>query len=221
MIMLAKKNMRNSLTGIAYDKIKSAICDGLIRQGDLLSENQIALDLGMSRTPVREALRMLVSEDIVEIRNGIGIYVKMLSTRDIRDIFEVRYALEPIAAASAIYEITNEEIDDLERRFLSLLEDYRRGVMPKPREFSHLDWEVHEMLVKHCRNNYVQNIMESINFSIKRFQLLSYEALNDIEKSTEQHMGILSIIRKHDIEELTKALRDHISWSAKLLLERM
>lgn len=220
-MMQAKKNMRGSLTAIAYEKIKSAICDGIIHQGDLLSENQIALDFGMSRTPVREALRMLASEDIVEIKNGIGIYVKTLSPRDIKDIFAVRHALETMAASTAIHEISSEEIEDLENRFMLLLEDYRRGVMPEPRVFSNLDWELHELLVERCRNNYVKSIMRSIHFSIKRCQLLSFEALNDIGESTEQHLGILAQIRKRDIEGLTKALSDHLAWSASLLLERM
>lgn len=219
--MHAKKNMRSSLAIAAYEKIKSAICEGIIHQGDLLSENQIAIDLGMSRTPVREALRMLVSEDIVEIKNGIGIYVKTLSPRDVKDVFAVRNALETLAATTAIYEITNEEIDNLEQRFMLLLENYRRGVMPEPHSFSNLDWELHNLLVDRCRNNYVKSIMRSIHFTIKRCQLLSFEALNDIGESTEHHLEILSQIRKRDIEALTKALNDHIIWSANVLLDRM
>ena len=219
--MIVKKNQQASLANTAYEEIKSAIYDGHIRQGDLLSENQIALDLGMSRTPVREALRMLASEGIVEIKNGIGIYIRTLSPRDIKDIFEVRLALETLAATTAIYEIRIEEIEDLERRFMLLLESYRNDVLPEPHSFSKLDWELHELLLERCRNNYVKNIMRSIHFSIKRCQVLSFEALNNFEESTELHLKILAQLRNRDLDALTKELQEHLIWSENLLLEKM
>ena len=69
-----KKGSTRNRTEIAYDKIKDSICSGAIRPGDILSESQIAAELEMSRTPVREALRILASEDLVVIKNGIGAY---------------------------------------------------------------------------------------------------------------------------------------------------
>ena len=87
--MLESKN-KVSLSESAYNQIKDAICSGKVVPGDILSESQTAAQLGMSRTPVREELRTLASEGFVEIRNGIGAYVKPLSSKDMEDLYEVR-----------------------------------------------------------------------------------------------------------------------------------
>ncbi len=91
--MLVAKHKVN-LSEIAYDEIKDAICKGKVMPEDILSESQLASQLGMSRTPVREALRMLATEDFVEVKNGIGAYVKPLSSKDMEDLYEVRCLLE-------------------------------------------------------------------------------------------------------------------------------
>lgn len=219
--MQSKKNVGSNLTNVAYEAIKDAIIDGKIREGDLLSENQIALKLGMSRTPVREALRMLVSEDIVEIKNNIGTYVRTFSRRDIEDIFEVRIALETIAAKTAVYEISEVEIDELERNFLTFLENSKNGIIIDRKEFINNDWKLHELLVERSRNLYVKNIIKSIHFSIKRFQFISFEMLNDVEESTAQHLNIIHYLRKRDPVGLAKALNEHIVFSENLILDRL
>ena len=136
--MLESKN-KVSLSESAYNQIKDAICSGKVVPGDILSESQTAAQLGMSRTPVREALRTLASEGFVEIRNGIGAYVKPLSSKDMEDLYEVRCLLEVQAIKTSIYRITNDEIDAFERHFQALLDACERGEHPGQGEFSELD----------------------------------------------------------------------------------
>ena len=119
-----------TLSEQAYNQIKDAICQGSVAPGDILSENQIAQQLGMSRTPVREALRALASEGFVEIRNGIGAYVKPLSSKDMEDLYEVRCLLEMQAIKTSIYRISNDEIDDLTRRFQAIYDACEQGDSP-------------------------------------------------------------------------------------------
>ena len=124
--MLEAKHKVN-LSEKAYDEIKDAICKGKVMPGDILSESQLASQLGMSRTPVREALRMLATENFVEVKNGIGAYVKPLSSKDMEDLYEVRCLLEVQAIKTSIYRITNDEIDAFERHFQALLDACERG----------------------------------------------------------------------------------------------
>ena len=212
------RSSKRTLAEVAYEKIKEAICEGRIASGDLLSENQLAQDLGMSRTPIREALRALASEDWLEIKNGVGAYVKPLSAKDIHDLYEVRCLLEVQAAKTSVYRITTEEIDRLEERFRQLLE--RTGSQdrePDPREFSELDWELHELIVERCQNNYIKSIMRNNTASMKCYQALSFEALHDLRESTLQHLNILSLLRQRDSEALTAALKQHLEWAAAFL----
>ena len=203
---------RANLSEVAYNQIKDALCEGEIMPGDILSESRLAQQLGMSRTPVREALRALASEGWLEIKNGVGAYVKPLSTKDMEDLYEVRCLLEAQAVRTAVYHIANEEIDALERKFQTLLDNFDRGNPPDAREFSALDWELHELIVERCQNRYIKEIMRSNTSNMKRYQFLSAEALNDVRESTRQHLKILALLRGRNVEELSGALREHLEW---------
>ena len=201
----------------AYNQIKDAICQGSVAPGDILSENQIAQQLGMSRTPVREALRALASEGFVEIRNGIGAYVKPLSSKDMEDLYEVRCLLEMQAIKTSIYRISNDEIDDLTRRFQAIYDACEQGDSPAQGEFSELDWELHSLLVDRCTNNYIKEIVAGNNSNLRRYQSLSVNVLGDVHESARQHLEILRVLRSRDLDKLEEVLHAHLMWSANLL----
>lgn len=217
--MIVSKRKKN-LSEVAYQQIKDALCSGKIRPGEILSESQLAESLGMSRTPVREAIRALASEDWLEIHNGIGAYVKPLSSKDIEDLYEIRTLLEIQAAKTAIRHITNEDIDSLEQRFHEALADYKQNRNIDLRRFSDLDWEMHQLLVDRCQNNYIKNIMQTNSSNIRRYQSTSAEVLNDIEESILQHLDLLVLIRSRDLDSLLPALQRHLEWSSSLASQR-
>ena len=206
-----------TLSEQAYNQIKDAICQGSVAPGDILSENQIAQQLGMSRTPVREALRALASEGFVEIRNGIGAYVKPLSSKDMEDLYEVRCLLEMQAIKTSIYLISNDEIDDLTRRFQAIYDACEQGDSPAQGEFSELDWELHSLLVDRCTNNYIKEIVAGNNSNLRRYQSLSVNVLGDVHESARQHLEILRVLRSRDLDKLEEVLHAHLMWSANLL----
>ena len=210
-------NRQPTLSEQAYNQIKDAICQGSVAPGDILSENQIAQQLGMSRTPVREALRALASEGFVEIRNGIGAYVKPLSSKDMEDLYEVRCLLEMQAIKTSIYRISNDEIDDLTRRFQAIYDACEQGDSPAQGEFSELDWELHSLLVDRCTNNYIKEIVAGNNSNLRRYQSLSVNVLGDVHESARQHLEILRVLRSRDLDKLEEVLHAHLMWSANLL----
>lgn len=206
-----------TLSERAYDEIKNAICDGTIAAGTLLSENALAQHLGMSRTPVREAMRALESEGWLDIRSGIGAYVRPLSSKDIEDLYEVRCLLEVQAARTSIFHITDEEINDFEARFQSLLNAVQTSSHPDLALFSSLDWELHELIVGRCQNTYIKSIMHSNMANMKRYLSLSAEALNDLHESTLQHLHLLHLIRRRDVSAFCSALDSHLKWASSFL----
>jgi len=214
---MGKISRKASLSDTAYNEIKDALCEGRIIPGDILSESQLAADMGMSRTPVREALRALASEGWLEIKNGVGAFVKSISTKDMEDLYEIRCLLETQAARTAVFHITNEEIDVLEARFTCLLNNCRAGITPDPKVFSDLDWELHNLIIQRCQNNYIKSIMETNNSNMKRYQYLSVEAFNDIQESTLQHLHILELLRSRSPDGLAQALQEHLQWAAAFL----
>jgi DNA-binding GntR family transcriptional regulator len=218
--MPKKTEKPRSLAYAAYETIREQIFNNTFRQGELLSESALSQELGMSRTPVREALRMLASENLVEVRNGVGIFIKPITLQDIHDLFEVRCALEMLAAKTAIYQISVEEADALSAQFTDLIQRQTNGPIPDPKEFVALDWKLHELLVERSGNEYVKSIVRNIHSNVRRYLEMSFLSFNDATTSAQEHLQILALIRARNRDGLSAALNQHLQWSAGFLLHR-
>ncbi len=214
-LMDMKKNKVRNLTNIAYDTIKHSIYNNEIKPGDYLSENIIAQTLGMSRTPIREALRILASEGLIEIHNGVGVFVKHVTIKEIYELFEVRAALECAALQSFLDNIAEDEINQMEREWLALMSRIKSDGEISIDAISEQDFKLHTLIVDKCNNTYLKDIMKSIRLKISRYQLLSAKALGNEAETINQHLEILHVIREKDIEKLTKLLMVHIKEAAE------
>ena len=201
------------MSDIAYNSLKKLILQNRLVPGDLLSENLIAKNLGMSRTPVREALRMLSQEGVIEVIQGVGARVKEISSRDIDDLFEIRKSMEILAIKTAVFNFSEEEISKFKDDFNSLKrrEDLKEKTIIE--EFTIIDRKFHNAIIEKSNNKYVKKIMEAINFNIQRYIGMSVLALGDINRSIEQHFELLDLIGKRDVEKLLPSLENHINWS--------
>lgn len=205
-----KKNEIKNLTSIAYETIKNSIINNEIKPGDRLSETIIAETLGMSRTPIREAIKILQSEDLVEVHNGVGIFVKHVTIKDIYELFEVRAALECTALRSAMENITECEINHIEEKWIDLKNRADLGEEIDLDKIAHLDSELHSLIVKKCNNSYLIDIMSSIKLKVLRFQRMSAKSLGNEKDTISQHMEILKGMKERDINKLSEVLRIHI-----------
>ena len=197
----------------AYQELRDAIISGAIPSGTLLSEQQIARQLNVSRTPVREALAILEDQGLVEVRRGVGAFVRPLSYQDICHIFEVRLSLEVLAVRSALYHITPADIQELRESFLDLLDRYENHREVSPQEFTQMDFRLHDLIVDRCENPYVRRFMATVHANVKRLQVLSCSRLGDRRESTQQHLELLQLLEQRNLPALEEALRKHITWS--------
>lgn len=214
------KNGGGSLSKQAYNAIRKRIFDNDIKPGELISESILAEELGISRTPVREAIRMLVSEDIVESRDGIGTIVKMLSFKEIKDIFEVRKALEVIAAKTSINNIRESEIIELLNEYLEINSKYQAGEAIE-KEIAEIDMRVHNLIVSNCDNNYVKNLFDGIGLKIKLYQYSTYVSFDSNAESILQHMEILELLKDKELDKLIISINKHLDWSLNWYLEAL
>lgn len=212
------KKEKPSFVQTAYDGIKRLILEEEIEPGTLLSENQLAEYLNMSRTPIREAIRRLQAEGLLEVRKGLGTFLKPLTLKDVKNIYEVRRALELIACESSIEQITNEEIEDVRSSLTSLLKRHAEGEEIGHMEFSDLDGQIHDLLVRKSNNGYIKLLMDQIYFNVDRYRVISFHVSLDLEESTKQHLDLLDCLAKRDLEKLQAQLDAHLKWSLKLLL---
>ncbi len=218
---IKSKMKKKSLTDVAYEKIKELILDEEIEAGEAVSENQLAEYLQMSRTPIREAIRRLEADGILVSRQGYGTILKMLTMKDIEDIFEVREAMELIAAETAIRNITDEEIQELKKSLLNLLERFHRGEEIGRREFTKIDGQIHDLIVRRSDNEYVKVLMERIYFNVDRYRCISYKVSLDLEESTGQHLDLLQCMEERDKEKFMEHLKKHIRWSLNIVREHV
>ncbi|MEG2870173.1 MAG: GntR family transcriptional regulator, partial [Clostridium sp.] len=216
---IVDKNKKVNYTELAYDAIKKLIMDEEIKQDDLIGENQIAEYLNMSRTPVREAIRRLEAEGVLYAKQGLGTFLCRLSLKDIKDVFEVREALEIIASRTAIRDITDEEAQKLRSEFLELLERHVRGEKIDRMEFSEMDGKIHNLIINSAENEYVKLLLDQINFKVNRYRMISFKVSLDLEESTRQHLDLLDCILERNEEKFTEHIRAHIRWSLKILQE--
>lgn len=205
---------KSNLSRQAYEQIKEAIVWAKFKPGECLSENMLARVMDMSRTPVREALKELAREGLVEILPGRGAFVKGISLKDLKDIYELRGVLECLAAQTAIKNITDAEIARAREEWLAVLADHKREEVSWER-ISILDNQFHNMIINKSDNLLLQEFMLLVNQKILLYQRLSAQASGDVEGTVRQHLEIIDLFKARDIEKLIPTLAGHIETAAK------
>lgn len=203
---------RKKLSQVAYEKIRAAILSNDYPQGTMLAEKQLCQLLGMSRTPIRQAIQMLADEGLLEVRDGVGTFVRGFSSKDIQDAYELRRVLEVLAIQTAAARFTDEELDELERLFRDMLDRLEHGGALSVDEYAATDWKLHDMIIRKCDNRYVKNAMGNIEATLKRYQGLSVRSMADAGVSLREHLDILEGIRRGDRERLTRLLEQHVHY---------
>ena len=211
------KENTNNLVKYVYNSLREDLIKNRIRAGDFLSANSIAKEYKVSRTPVREALKILENDDVVKIIDGVGAQVKTISLDEIRNIFEVRKALEKIAAKTAIYNISIEELILLEEQIKKLANGFDE--YNKPVDAFHAKHNrIHSLIIERCNNSYVKKIMGSIDLKISMFKHLSVHTEEKVMESSIQHLKILRLIKERDIKNLEEEIDKHLEWTLNCLL---
>lgn len=212
---------KTSLEQTAYDAIKKMILEGQIRPGELLSENLISEYLNMSRTPVREAVRRLQAERIVEFRKGQGTYLRCLTWKELQDICEVRMGLELKACQTAAERIREEEIRELQREFHALRQEYLERLEPdaqfNPEVFHALEHRLHELILKGSDNQYIRKLMEQINLSVCQYDALLANLPSAREEYLRYYMEITDCLAGRNCAQLKTIMRKHLRWSMEML----
>ena len=144
------------LREVVCETLRDAIRKGVLAPGERLMEIQLAEELGVSRTPVREAIRKLELEGYVIMMPRRGTYVANLSIRDVNEVFEIRTSLDSLASGLAAERITDEELEHLQRLLVSIGEYIEEGDMDKIVE---TDMEFHDLLYQASRNSRLVGII--------------------------------------------------------------
>ncbi len=203
-------NSKTKKNVIAYEKIKNMIINNELKSGEIISENQLAATLHMSRTPIREAIKSLSSEDLVEVHRGIGIQIKHVTLREIHEIYPLRYVLESYAIQQAAERLRPEEIDHMEQLWLALRQKVCNNQPYTTQEILDLDEKTHGMFIDHAGNETLKQLISTLKLKIHRFQMISTTMANNDLRTIDQHLELLDAIRDKKISEACHLLESHL-----------
>ena len=206
------------LREVVCESLREAIRSGTLKPGERLMEIQLAEQLGVSRTPVREAIRKLELEGYVIMMPRRGTYVANMSMSDISDIFEIRSALESLSNGLAAKRITPDELEHLQNLLVMLKPYVEQMDMEKIVE---LDIEFHDLLYHASRNKRLVGIISNLRDQLTRFRTLSMSYPGRLEATMEEHKSIVDAIAAGDSEAARQAAEKHMENSESTLLKAM
>jgi DNA-binding GntR family transcriptional regulator len=198
---------RKSLGEHVFDNLKQAIIRGNIAPGEWLVESHIAQMLGMSRTPVREAIHKLEREGLIERQPRGGFTVLGLDREDIEETFGIRSVLEGYAAKLATVKHQSNELKALEEKieeFQICLKKRQLDLLPK------INTEFHDLLYALSKSPRLIHMINALRDQIFRFRQLILKDDKLAHISNEDHIRMLNFMRKRDAEGVERLVRDHI-----------
>lgn len=206
---LSKINLNDykPLREVIFNTLREAIIVGELRPGERLMEVQLAEKMGVSRTPVREAIRKLELEGLVSMLPRKGAHVAELSVKDIIDVLEVRASLDGLASALSASRITDEELKELRHiynQFLSYSEkDNLQGIIKK-------DVEFHEVIYRSSRNEKLIQISNNLREQVQRFRVIYLKDSSSSKDVAREHQDILDAIAARDPDAAQRVAQKHI-----------
>lgn len=209
------KKASNSLSMSVFKKLESGILDGEIKPGENLTEIRLSSDLGVSRTPVREALRMLEQKKLVQITPNKGAIVLGINEKDLDDIYTIRMHIEGLGSRWAAKKITEKQIQSL-KEIVELQEFYM--MKNALEQINELDAQFHEKIYEYSDSRTLQNMLSDLHHMIQRYRKISFNSKGRTEKAIQEHRKILEAIISHDEEAAEKLTIDHISNAKENLL---
>jgi DNA-binding GntR family transcriptional regulator len=204
------------LREIVFESLREAIINGILEPGERLMEIQLAEEMGVSRTPVREAIRKLELEGFVVMIPRKGAYVAGISMKDIADVFEIRAALESLAAGLAAERITEEELEQLER---TLVRNSEVTEINNLDALVDIDTDFHDVLYKASRNVRLVQIISNLREQIQRFRKASLSHPGRMKDALEEHKKMVEAISERNVELAQNLARDHIENAENSMLD--
>lgn len=187
-----------------YDYLLEAIVSNKIPPGTPIVESEIASELQMSRTPIREALKELEAEGLVSRYPSRGTVVSEITPYDVEEIFTLRITLEVLALQLAWEKIPVDELNKVEELFLKLNEHSSKE------ELHQADKSLHALIIDRAGNRRLKQILNQLNSQIERFRRVAAMEPSRMKRSKQEHLEIIQFIRNKDLHACQESLRKHL-----------
>ena len=214
--LLVEKLSYSTLSEMVYERIRDGILNRKYRNGGKMNQKELAIALGVSITPVRDALRRLAHEGLIEVVPRSSTKVLAPTPSDIRETYEVRKVLEEYAVGCACSKMGDRELEEFSRLFTSAEDRFRYGDVSA---FIESDRCFHETIANACGNSKVAQFLGMIQIRCDIFRCYCASAFEtSVSKSMHAHRLILEALRRRDADEARKAMVNHIDEALEVVL---
>ena len=206
-----------SLADRVFEKLESDIVQGVYPRGEIVTELKLAEQLGVSRTPIREALRRLEQEHLIE-DTGKGSLILGISEENLLDIMDIRIHVEPMASYYAAKNINKEAIDELTH--IMDLQDFYFS----KHDVEHLrqeDEDFHDALCRHCKRTVIMDTLVPLHRKTRRYRKISIENHERQARSIEEHWAICRAVIAGDADLAASLTAEHVKKAKANMIERI
>lgn len=195
------------LRDVVFNTLRQAILKGELEPGERLMEIQLADRLGVSRTPIREAIRKLELEGLVVMIPRKGAEVARITEKDLKDVLEVRCALEELAVELACKKIMPSEIEELKKNVM----EFKKTMQGKDvTALAEKDVAFHDIIFEATGNGRLIQILNNLREQMYRYRVEYLKDTNTHEKLVTEHEAIIQDLEEGKVEEAKKNIDDHI-----------
>ncbi len=206
---------QRSTPDLIADTLREAILRGIFQPGQSLRQDEIAVQFGVSRIPIREALRQLEAEGLVTLHLNRGATVSVLSAAEIQELCEIRTALETTALQLAIPQLTESDLEKATVLLEATNQTADAGLWVK------LNWEFHATLYTPAARPRLLTMLKTLHVNIDRYVRLQMEKMNYLEHSQKEHYQLLAACRQQDAQAAVMILERHINAVREKLVEHL
>lgn len=205
-----------SLADQVFERLETDIITGVYPRGEVLTELKLVENLGVSRTPIREALRRLEQERLIE-DTPRGTMVLGITVDDLIDIMEIRQNIEGLAAYHATKNITPEELEEL--RQINELQDFYYAKQDLER-LRQMDDRFHVAIYELCKRHVICDTLKPLHRKTQRYRRLSIGNNQRLTESIQEHKNIFAAIASGDADLASKLITEHICNAKEHMIER-
>ena len=205
-----------SLADQVFERLEADILSGRYKRGETITELQLCSELGVSRTPVREALRRLYQEHLVA-DNGKTTVVLGISIQDLRDMFEIRVRIEGLAVRGFIEHCTPETLRELREAI-----DFQQFYLSKSDadHLKSLDGRFHDIIYDHCGSQVLRDTLEPLHNKVQKYRMASLSKQERAERSVAEHEAIYQAIVQRDADLADRLLTEHVRNALTSIMEK-
>ncbi|MBI9104444.1 MAG: GntR family transcriptional regulator [Spirochaetales bacterium] len=197
-----------SLKEKAYEIIKRKILNCELQPGDVIDKNVLIEELGVGRTPIREALSNLEQENLVVIMPRRGVVVSNISINELGQIYTVREIIEPAMIRLALPNIGEGELNEFRELFNSYIQ---MDIL----EQTTADSRFHQFLASKTENSYIIRLMDNLHSQNQRLRIITSKVPDRMRNSSEEHLQIIEKLMTKDADGAEALMRKHIAISKK------